>query len=288
MLITIEGWKYLLELTSDRMIRVRHVVTPADGGYGRNVDVLLSAEYLRTHTIEEFYDDIASENTHPAPEYIHREQEIEAIREMFHLHQITHMPSHDRPRDNKLLDTAEILRRLGAPTDHAMTEKTKPVPSEVKAAHGSTRPAQPLMQECRERTYLGFELKDNNTRVFTAGKCTDAEIVDALVKIYRSNRSRYNDRMWYVVGVESLPNHDLKAIREAIRKKCPGMNLAFRGNVSCLWEGEPSYDTNDIPKFRWQDPQDKSLYETYELYEGDSHDGSESYYSILTKRCRRK
>ena len=100
MLITIEGWEYSLELTSDRKIRVRHVVTPADGGYGRNVDVLLSAEYLRTHTVEEFYDDIASENTHPAPEYIHREQEIEAIREMFLLHQITHMPSHDRPRNN--------------------------------------------------------------------------------------------------------------------------------------------------------------------------------------------
>lgn len=286
MLITIEGWEYSLELTSDRKIRVRHVVTPADGGYGRNVDVLLSAEYLRTHTVEEFYDDIASENTHPAPEYIHREQEIEAIREMFLLHQITHMPSHDRPRNNKLPDTAEIMRRLRAPTDHVTTEKTKPVPSEVKGA--PTRPAQPLMQECRERGYLGFELKSNNTRVFTAGKCTDAEIVDALVKIYRSNRSRYNDGMWYVVGGESLPKHDLKAIREAIRKKCPGMNLAFRGNVSRLWDGEPSYDTNDIPKVRWQDPQDKSCYETYERYEGYSHDGSGDYYSITTKRCRRE
>ena len=140
MLITIEGWKYLVELTSDRKIRVRHVVTPEDGGYGQNVDVLLSAEYLRTHTVDEFYDDIASENTHPAPEFIHREQEIEAIREMFHLLQITHMPSHGRPRDNKLPDTAEILRRLGAPTGHVTTEKCKPVPSEVKAAHESTRP----------------------------------------------------------------------------------------------------------------------------------------------------
>ena len=77
--IEIEGWEYLLSPTSDGAINIHHAVTPADGGYGQTVDLDFPAEYFKTHSVDAFYDDVAAENISPAPEYIHRAWEIEAI-----------------------------------------------------------------------------------------------------------------------------------------------------------------------------------------------------------------
>ena len=78
--IFVEGWEYLLEAQPDHRILVMHHVTPADAGYGQEVVFYLPADYFLTHTVEEFYDDMTAKNISPRSEFIHREQDIEAIR----------------------------------------------------------------------------------------------------------------------------------------------------------------------------------------------------------------
>ena len=44
---------------------------------------LFSPEYFQTHTVEDFYDDIAKDNTHPDPKPVNREEEPAVISRKF-------------------------------------------------------------------------------------------------------------------------------------------------------------------------------------------------------------
>ena len=68
MMILIGAFDYMLIRLGDGRFRVWHHVTPADGGYGREVDFLLPADYFRTHRVEEFYDHVASMQARMATE----------------------------------------------------------------------------------------------------------------------------------------------------------------------------------------------------------------------------
>ena len=82
-LIYIEHWNYVVNASDGGKIRVFHHVTPSDGGYGQEVDLAFDAEYFRTHTVEEFYEDVAKKNTSPHPAFVDREAELAAIRREF-------------------------------------------------------------------------------------------------------------------------------------------------------------------------------------------------------------
>ena len=80
--IVIEGWDYLVEEQPNRGIFVWHHVTPRDGGYGQEVNLILPYEYFQTHNVEEFWEEIASKNTHPSPEFFNKPKELRKVREM--------------------------------------------------------------------------------------------------------------------------------------------------------------------------------------------------------------
>lgn len=58
--ITIDAFDYMLIRQNDSRFRVWHHITPADGGYGREVDLQLPADYFHTHTAAQFYDHVAA------------------------------------------------------------------------------------------------------------------------------------------------------------------------------------------------------------------------------------
>lgn len=79
MLISIDGWDYLMSREPDGRFYVWHHVTPADAGYGTEVKVYLPSDYFRSNTVEEFYDDIAG-NQSCRPLSSHKQQEIEKLK----------------------------------------------------------------------------------------------------------------------------------------------------------------------------------------------------------------
>ena len=81
--IKIELWDYLVEEVPNQGLMVWHHVTPADGGYGQEVDMVLPYKYFQTHSAEEFWKTIAAQNTSPAPEFVDRATEVQRIRDMF-------------------------------------------------------------------------------------------------------------------------------------------------------------------------------------------------------------
>ena len=80
MLICIENWRYLLNREADNQLRVRHHVTPADAGYGTEVDVLLPADYFQNHSVKKFYEHIAQQqNCRPRAQVFDKRQEIKDL-----------------------------------------------------------------------------------------------------------------------------------------------------------------------------------------------------------------
>ena len=60
--IRIDNWDYMLfKNRNGRGYNVWHQVTPADGGYGTQVNVTLPETYFKEHTVEEFFRFIASQ-----------------------------------------------------------------------------------------------------------------------------------------------------------------------------------------------------------------------------------
>lgn len=79
-MITIESWDYMVIRQPDDGFRVWHQVTPADGGYGTQVDILLPADYFRTHSAKQFYAYIAPmQNFRPRPACLDKQGEIREL-----------------------------------------------------------------------------------------------------------------------------------------------------------------------------------------------------------------
>ena len=81
MVIAIELWKYVLTLEADGRFRVRHQITPADAGYGTEVDIHLPADYFDTHSVKKFYEHVAPmQHCRPRKDLIDKNAEIAAIK----------------------------------------------------------------------------------------------------------------------------------------------------------------------------------------------------------------
>ena len=79
-MISVDTWEYLCRKNDCGTFSVWHHVTPADGGYGQEVRLELAPDYFEQHTVEQFYEHIASLNTKSLPGYVDREKQIEDIR----------------------------------------------------------------------------------------------------------------------------------------------------------------------------------------------------------------
>lgn len=79
MLICIEHWKYLMFRQADGQFRVWHHVTPADAGYGTEVEVHLPGDYFRNHSVKKFYEYIAGQQ-HCHPGSCDKQAEIKTLK----------------------------------------------------------------------------------------------------------------------------------------------------------------------------------------------------------------
>lgn len=83
MMICVESWDYMLILQQDQRFRLWHHVTPADGGYGREVDLYLPGDYFKSHTVKQFYEMVAQQQTfHPKNE--DKRESIRILTEQLH------------------------------------------------------------------------------------------------------------------------------------------------------------------------------------------------------------
>ena len=60
MLLMIEGWDYLVDREPDGRFLIWHHVSPADAGYGTEIRYHLPADYLKNHSVKEFYERLAA------------------------------------------------------------------------------------------------------------------------------------------------------------------------------------------------------------------------------------
>jgi hypothetical protein len=78
MMISIASWDYMLTRNPDGSFRLWHHVTPADGGYGREVDIMLPADYFKKNSARDFYEQIAPLQMIPVSNYS-KEADIKAL-----------------------------------------------------------------------------------------------------------------------------------------------------------------------------------------------------------------
>jgi hypothetical protein len=64
--------------SADGSFRLWHHVTPADGGYGREVDIMLPADYFKKNSARDFYEQIAPLQMIPVSNYS-KEADIKAL-----------------------------------------------------------------------------------------------------------------------------------------------------------------------------------------------------------------
>lgn len=76
--ILIDMWDYMMILQDDHQFHVWHHVTPADGGYGREVNLYLPADYFKKHTVKQFYETVAQMQT-LHPKNVDKRQEIKDL-----------------------------------------------------------------------------------------------------------------------------------------------------------------------------------------------------------------
>ena len=79
--IGVQNWRYQLDREPDGRFRLRHHVTPSDGGYGMEVDLLLEKDYFRTHSVNEFYDFVSGQMAKPDPKYMDKKQELRDLKQ---------------------------------------------------------------------------------------------------------------------------------------------------------------------------------------------------------------
>ena len=81
--IRIENWSYRLTREEDGRLRRWHHVTPADDGYGAEVDLHLPADYFQTHSVKDFYRFVTTKHCSPAPQYVDKAAEIKELKKQF-------------------------------------------------------------------------------------------------------------------------------------------------------------------------------------------------------------
>ncbi|MBQ8202621.1 MAG: hypothetical protein IJZ74_12725 [Clostridia bacterium] len=82
MIITIEGWDYLLCRMEDHCFRVWHHISPTDGCYGTEVDISLPADYFETHSVKALYELIAPmQHCRPSKQHYDKHAEIKKLKE---------------------------------------------------------------------------------------------------------------------------------------------------------------------------------------------------------------
>lgn len=79
MVIHIETWIYMLTREKGGRFRLWHHVTPADGGYGTEVDIYLPADYFQTHSVKTFYEFVTTKHCRPDPKYVDKSAQLKEL-----------------------------------------------------------------------------------------------------------------------------------------------------------------------------------------------------------------
>ena len=84
MMIRIETWSYMLTREKDGQFRLWHHVSPADGGYGVEVDMHLPADYFQTHSVKKFYEFVTTKHCSPDPRSVDKRAQIKELTKQLH------------------------------------------------------------------------------------------------------------------------------------------------------------------------------------------------------------
>lgn len=79
--ITVQNWTYILRREKDDRFFLWHHVTPADGGYGVEVEKYLPANYFETHSVKKFYEYVSGLMPKPRPEAVDKHAELKALKQ---------------------------------------------------------------------------------------------------------------------------------------------------------------------------------------------------------------
>ena len=79
---TVENWSYSLSRESDSRFLLIHHVTPADGGYGVEVERYLPKDYFAAHSVKEFYKSVTQGHCSPDPKWVDKQAELKRLKEL--------------------------------------------------------------------------------------------------------------------------------------------------------------------------------------------------------------